>query len=109
MAVDQKKLAQWTELEKAWRASGLTRVAFCEREKLKVHAFDYWRAQLAATKFKAPPKASSKAPITLVPVQRLEPRQAPVAIKLKSVNGWELSVPGSVDSKWLVGLLRGLA
>ncbi|MDQ3260672.1 MAG: hypothetical protein M3Q00_07800 [Pseudomonadota bacterium] len=47
MAKDDAKWAYWTKQINDWRASGLTRSAYCQREGLKPTAFDYWRPLIA--------------------------------------------------------------
>ena len=43
MAKDDAKWAYWTKQINDWRASGLTRNAYCQREGLKPTTLDYWR------------------------------------------------------------------
>jgi transposase-like protein len=104
MAKDSGKSAHWSKQIAAWRASGLSRSAYCRREGIKPGTFDYWRAQLAASSQSKPAKTSAP---TLVEAKRIE-MPVPQPIKLKSERGWELSVPASVEPEWLLVLLRGM-
>lgn len=44
----EEKHAFWRQHQLAWKASGLSRTAYCLREKLKLSSFDYQRARLRA-------------------------------------------------------------
>lgn len=113
MAIDSGKLAHWSKQFAAWRASGLSRSKFCQKEAIKLGTFDYWRAQLIAVgrwaddSAKKPVKANA---ITLIEAERERPQQAskPTPIKLKT-EAWELSLPEGVDAQWLSALLRALS
>jgi hypothetical protein len=119
VAIDSGKLAYWSEQFAGWRASGLSRGAFCEREGLKLTTFDYWRARLGTSgeseaklkpipkrkPVKAPAKASE---LTLVAAKRTPGLQAPALIKLRGER-WELSLPASIEPTWLIALLRALS
>ena len=44
---DQRKLELWALRVGQHRANGLSVSKYCQREKLAVHDFDYWRRKLA--------------------------------------------------------------
>lgn len=125
MAKDEAKWAYWTKQVKGWQASGLTRSAYCQRERLKPTTFDYWRPLIvsdhAEVKAVKPPVSGND--ITLVPVALGQPLavmapghpvdsprgDAPFAtIKLKSPSGWEMNLPMSIEPNWLIAILRQL-
>ena len=112
MAKDQAKWAYWMNHVRAWRASGLTRVAYCQREGIKPATLDYWRA-LAGSDHVQPVTAKEAVrgnDITLVPVRVINglQAQAPGAIQLKSPSGWEIYLPAQVEAHWLSAVLRQL-
>ena len=84
MAPNAKKLTYWQQHFKRCKASGLTRHAYCTREGLALSTFDRWRSLSRSTG-----DTSSKAALTLVPVQIERPLHA----TLKSPAGWEITLP----------------
>ena len=70
MAKDEAKWAYWEKHIKAWRTSGLSRNAYCQREGLKPTTFDYWRPLIVANDadINTVQQAVSGNDITLVPV-----------------------------------------
>lgn len=59
MGTRQEQASQWLGEVARWRASGLSRAAYCAREGLSVSAFGYWVA-------KANRGVQAPAPLTLV-------------------------------------------
>ena len=130
MARDEAKWAYWTKQIKDWQASGLSRNAYCKRERLKPTTFDYWRPliTLVHAEGNAVNQSVSGNDIRLVPVKVVAPggpmavgqpgtaphpvdsvRTVPFdAIKLKSPSGWGIQLPASIDPKWLIAVLRQL-
>ena len=124
MVKDESKWAYWEKHIKAWRTSGLSRNAYCQREGLKPTTFDYWRPLITPghAEVKAVKQPVSGNDITLVPVARGQPLavkasghpvdaardMAPESIKLKSPAGWEMQLPSHIDSHWLITVLRQL-
>ena len=95
-----------------WRASGLTRNAYCKREGLKPTTFDYWHPLIAPTDAEV---NNVKLPVTgervtLIPVKVIdEPRVDVVdVLTLKSPSGWEVRLPAQADPNWLIKVLRQL-
>ena len=112
MARDEAKWAYWTKVINDWRASGLTRNAYCKREGLKPTTVDYWRPLIAPTEAEV---NSVKQPVTgervtLIPVKVIdEPRVDVVdVLTLKSPSGWEVRLPAQADPNWLIKVLRQL-
>ena len=81
MVRDESKWAHWSKVIHDWRASGLTRNAYCQREGIKATTFDYWRPLIAEGKTVTPAPVEAKSVnenlssdcITLVPVKVIEP------------------------------------
>ena len=125
MAKDEAKWAYWEKHIKAWRASGLSRHAYCEREGLKPTTFDYWRPLIVTdhADIETVKQAVSGTDITLVPVAVDRPRTEVLSeamtlapghpagqpLKLKSPSGWEIQLPSNVNTGWLIDLLHQLA
>jgi hypothetical protein len=115
MARDEAKWAYWTKRIKEWQASGLSRNAFCEREGLKPTTFDYWRPLIMAKQSEG--ETVNVDNITLIPVKLTDSQSdAPIdmmargqPLKLKSPSGWEIQLPSTVNTDWLIDLLRRLA
>ena len=119
MAKDEAKWAYWGKHIKAWRTSGLSRNAYCQREGLKPTTFDYWRPLIASdhAEVNAVKQPVIDNDITLVPVKVFDPPRGDTPfemmalgqpLKLKSPSGWEMQLPASVDPNWLIAVLRQL-
>jgi hypothetical protein len=119
MARDEAKWAYWTKQIKAWQLSGLSRNAYCQREELKPTTFDYWRPLIMANQAKETVvnQTANVDNITLIPVKLADSNSdAPIEmmaqgqpLKLKSPSGWEMQLPSTVNTDWLIDLLRRLA
>jgi hypothetical protein len=94
MDAKHTKQTHWNEHILAWRASGLSQVAYCTRHGLKLTTFAYWLG-------KARRQATA---LTLVPLQLGPAVNGPVL----SGAGWRLELPGEVSPAWLAELLRRL-
>jgi hypothetical protein len=57
---DDTRNDAWREHVRAWRASGLSRTAYCQRHDLEVNTFHHWVARLRHT-FRHPRKTSAAA------------------------------------------------
>ena len=124
MAKDEATWAYWAEHIKAWRTSGLSRHAYCQRERLKPTTFDYWRPLITPghADIKVVKQPASGNSITLIPVavkaaeHRVDvARDAPPEsmalgqpLKPKSPSGWEMQLPSNVNTRWLIDVLRQL-
>lgn len=90
----------WAEHIAAWRASKLSRAAYCREHDLKVHVFLY----------RINRQQSDRAePLTLVPVST---NTAPLSrgdLTLHSPQGWSLSMSSDVSAAWLGQLLGTLS
>ena len=118
MAKDEAKWVYWEKHIKAWRTSGLSRQAYCQREGLKPTTLDYWRPLIVSNHadVKTINQAVSSSDITLVPVKLADSlSDAPIEmmaqgqpLKLKSPSGWEMQLPSNVNTNWLIDVLRQL-
>ena len=88
--VDQATLNRhWREHVRAWRASGLTQIAYCKLHSLAYHRFGYWSRKLSPrqaptsgfTRVQQRPVASQDLTVLL-----------PNGIELRGVNDANLSV-----------------
>ena len=98
MSMSDERRQFWLGHVQAWRASGLTQVAYCQQHGLKPKAFSYWSRQ----------QRQGNPPLTLVPVA-VRPSSAHGELRLQHSSGWQLVVPTTRDSGWLAALLRGMA
>jgi hypothetical protein len=107
---DEAKLQYWTKQIKAWKASGLSQRAYCEREGHKFPTFDYWRRQTRSIdrSAKSTTEATAPAKLTLVPV-RMEAQSKSDSIVLRSPGGWQLTMPATIDSQWLAAFMRSVS
>lgn len=118
MAKDEAKWAYWKQHVKAWRRSGLSRNAYCQREGLKPTTFDYWRPLIVSDQadVKTVNQAMSANDMTLVPVKladsltdaSIDMMSPGRPLKLKSPSGWEMQLPSNVNTSWLIDVLRQL-
>ena len=118
MARDEAKWAHWTRVLNDWRASGLTRNAYCRREGIKPSTLDYWRPLIAESgshnvaliEEKLPKAAVTDERITLIPVKITDPPRetVPEVLTLKSPSGWQVQLPAQTDPNWLINVLRQL-
>lgn len=90
----------WAKHIAAWRASKLSRAAYCRKHDLKLHVFLYRinRQQSDLTK-----------PLTLVPVSTNTAPLLRSDLTLCSPQGWSLSMSNDVSAAWLGQLLGALS
>ena len=90
----------WVERLASWSHSGLNRRAWCGKQGLNVHTFDYWRRRLRDAP--ALRKRTSLVPIVLTaPV-------ASVPLELLLPGGICLRVPSGADVAQAAALVRAL-
>lgn len=106
MGTRQEQASQWLGEVARWRASGLSRAAYCAREGLSVSAFGYWVS-------KANRGVQAPAPLTLVAGQpQWLSAPAPIeagtgGLTLRTPEGWHLSFAQCPSAAWLCELLAG--
>ena len=118
MARDEAKWAHWTRVLNDWRASGLTRNAYCRREGIKPSTLDYWRPLVDQDRSRMTPPVEAKSVkenlaserVTLIPVKITDPprNSASNVLTLKSPSGWQVQLPAQSDPNWLLNVLRQL-
>ena len=106
MVKDAEKRKIWVSRIKAWKASGLSRVAWCKREGVCVSTLDYWRLQVVATAADEGSPGGSSA-LTLVPV-KIRDDECRGAVMLRSPGGWSVALPASTNAVSLADLLKQL-
>jgi len=89
------KADQWRQHVEAYRTSGLTRKAYCERNQIKESAFGYW-----CTKMKRAEKSQDD---LWIPLQISEERSSGIDIRFGRIT---LEVKPGFDKALLVDLLR---
>lgn len=98
---------QWQAHVQRWRASGLSRQAYCAGEELSVSAFGYW-----VSKAKRDEATACLEPLTLVagraPWLDAGGRDEVHALSLRSPEGWELSFARCPPASWLRDLFAGV-
>ena len=90
------KEKQWARRMRAFERSGLSRRAWCAREKVPLSTLDYWRIRLRRRD-----AASSLVPVVVDAAPQVER----IEIALGDV---QLRLPSGVDADWLCRVLRGL-
>jgi hypothetical protein len=104
---DAGKRRVWTRHIRSWRASGLTRRAYCAREGVALSTFDYWRRRIPDVKIGQTQEGPDQT-LTLVPIC-VEPTTRDGALELHSPTGWRLTLPASVGSGFVGNLLKRLS
>ncbi|QEL16690.1 IS66 family insertion sequence element accessory protein TnpA [Limnoglobus roseus] len=95
----------WRDAIAAWRSSGLTVRAFCERRQLTETTFHHWRRELRRRAAAAP----LTAPPAFVPVTVVAAESDPVhSIEVRCPSGHVVTVPGA-DAATLRELFQALA
>jgi hypothetical protein len=107
---DEAKWQYWTKQINAWKASGISQRAYCEREGHKFPTFDYWRRQTQSNSSaaKATAKTTAADKLTLVPV-RMEVQTKSDSIVLRGPGGWQLTIPATIEVQWLAALMRSVS
>ena len=93
--------ARWRGHVDAWRASGGSQKAYCERHGLSSHSLSYWHLRLA----KGPGSSGARSPLTLVPAVRVANAVASTpSLSLHSPQGWRLDFAALPPAGWLTAL-----
>lgn len=106
MGTREALATQWLDHVARWRASGLSRAAYCAREALSESAFGYWvaKANRVARTVTGEPLAlvAGRAPWLIG-----SGGAATGALTLRSPEGWQLSFAQCPPPGWLRELLEG--
>lgn len=96
--------AFWSRHVAAAGASGMSRAAYCRRHGFNYKTFLRWAGRLGVTRTEESSR-QSLVPLSVVAV----PRGDDVALCLRVASDVELSIPLSIDARWLGELLRAVA
>ena len=94
----------WRAHVGAWRASGESQKAYCNRQGLKEHSLSYWRLRLSRGE-SAP---GVETPLTLIPAVKIGngPGAQP-SLSLDTPTGWRLEFAALPPAGWLAALCAG--
>jgi len=101
MDKDAERERYWQGHVGAWRASGDTQRAYCDRHGLKNHSLSYWHLRLA----RGTNAQEGSASLTLIPAVRVPEEAASLpSLSLTIANGWRLEFAGLPPAVWLAEL-----
>ena len=104
MDKDAERERYWQGHVGAWRASGESQRAYCDRHGLKNHSLSYWHLRQARGT-SAPEEGSS---LTLIPAVRVADAEASSpSLLLAIANGWRLEFAALPPAAWLAELCGG--
>ena len=97
------KASQWFHHVEQWRASGVTRSAYCKQHELTIPAFGYW-----ITRYRNQTTADNA--LTLIPGKVIAKHggELPSELILHCPNGSKLHLPTTTPAAWLGTLLSQL-
>lgn len=95
MDTPQAKHEYWNDHIRAWRASGLSQIAYCDRHGLKLANLAYWLGK----------QRKANECLTLIP---LPLGNGVSGLVLHGASGWRLELPAQTKPDWIADLLRQL-
>lgn len=101
MQTQQTSRQEWHAHVERWRASGLSRNAYCAQHGLKLHCLVYWIKQNSQ-------QSSITPALTLVRASVATSLAQQSTLVLECPNGSRLQLPSNTSPEWLAALLRGL-
>lgn len=102
---EQVKCERWLAHVNAWRQSGQTQTAYCDRHEIALGTFSGWVARAKKMLVR------QAEPLTMVPVvvQSLAaPVQLSSSLRLQHSSGWQLELPATVAADWVGKMLKEL-
>ena len=102
-----RREAHWREHVSAWRASGLSRQAYCTARGLSMPSLGYWQQRLKSAR---PPVRAGRSEPHLTLVRRLieSPAEAPTpSLSIATRNGRRFDFPELPPANWLSALQSG--
>ena len=92
---------RWRGHVDAWRASGGSQKAYCERHGLRSHSLSYWHLRLAQPSG----LSGARGPLTLVPFAMVPGAAASrPSLSVHSPRGWRLEFSALPPAGWLTAL-----
>lgn len=90
------KQSFWLKHVRAWESSGVSQAVYCQRHRLSLASFGYWRQRC---------KQDTDASPAVIPIVR-----EPVihVVQLRSPGGWQIALPASMELGALRALLTAL-
>lgn len=92
MRITAEKRAYWESHLAAWKRSGLTQRAYCQRESIAYGSFKNWRSQLLGN-----PKSLSFVEAT--PLETEQPSPHALVLQISLANGSRIGVSGQASSE----------
>lgn len=100
MGEQEEREVYWQGHVEAWRASGETQRAYCDRHGLKRHSLSYWHCRQAGRE-----ALPAGAALTLVPASIRPEVLAPMpSLSLHGPRGWRLEFSALPPAHWLTEL-----
>jgi hypothetical protein len=94
---------------RAWRRSGLTQAAYCEKHELNRHTLAYWCSQTGRRKNRVSDTASAArfVPLRVKDAVRVEKdgAVAPAALELWFPSGLRARITAGTDAEWAATVL----
>jgi hypothetical protein len=105
---DLQKEQSWRAIFRDWKASGLSRIAYCRQHQVPLSSFTRWQKKIATRDRQArrseKPQTPPTATASFVPVEVIN--MAPLTIQFRS--GHSLIVPPGFDPKHLEAVCKVL-
>jgi len=92
----------WASHIQAWEQSGLSQVAYCRKNDLKMHRWWYWRKRIST------PLATD---VTFVPLKFSSSHPSGSIISVNTPNGYRIEIDNGFDFsklRQLITTIRGL-
>ena len=92
----------WVSHIQAWEQSGLSQVAYCRKNDLKMHRWWYWRKRIST------PSATD---VTFVPLGFSSSKISQSSVSVVTPNGYRIEIDNGYDItklRQLVSAVRGL-
>lgn len=106
----RERKAVWIRLVAGWRASGLTREAYCEQEGLKLGDLKRWCYRVKQEqRIEQEQQASGISEAVFLPVEIEETQKAVGQIKLEHRDGFSMEVGADTDKGLLQEVVKILA
>lgn len=109
----RRTAAEWSEIVKRWRASGLSAREYAERHGLVSATLSWWGARVEASRTSLPVRTAAKRSAadrsSSFTELRVVSRGEPAVIEVSGPRGLVVRVRGEVEEQALVRVLRAVA